>query len=79
MLSRQYFILHIGLSLNTPPHTPPTHPTHTHQQKKERKKDQIIECLIILMPNLINHKITYFLIQVLVHINNNQLKYFFFC
>ena len=69
MLSRQYFILHIGLSFNTPPHTP------TKERKKERK-NQIIECLIILMPNFINHKITSFSIQVLVHNTNNQFKYY---
>ena len=71
MLSRQYFILHIGLSLNTPP----THPPHT-PTKERKKKNQIIECLIILMPNFINHKITSFSIQVLVHNTNNQFKYY---
>ena len=29
-----------------------------------------------LMPNFINHKITSFSIQVLVHTNNNQFKYY---
>ena len=68
--------LHIGLPVNTPHTHTHTYPTHTHPQKKERKKerkkqDQIIECLIILMPNFINHKIASFSIQVLVH---NQLE-----
>ena len=80
MLSRQYLILHIGLSVNTPTHTPP-HTPRPHKPTKEKtktkkKQDQIIECLVILIPNFINHKITSFSIQVLVHINNNQFKYY---
>ena len=46
-------LLNYDKNINTHTHTLHT-PTRAHKRKKEKKKDHIIECLIILMPNFIN-------------------------